>query len=63
MVGEERAQAQVSEAETVKRRIEELRHKLYAHGGVRYEDDPGLHDELDRLILQYVQITRWRRRG
>ncbi len=62
MVGEERTQAQVSEAETVKRRIEELRRKLYARSGVRYEDDPDLHDELDRLILRYVQLTRWRRR-
>lgn len=62
LTGEESAQAQLSEAEEVRRRVEELRRKLYARAGVRYEDDPELHDELDRLILRYVQLTR-RRRG
>lgn len=63
LIGEERAEARVSEAETVKRRIEELRRKLYTRTGVRYDDDPELHDELDRLILRYVQLTRRRRQA
>ncbi|MEW6048754.1 MAG: hypothetical protein AB1609_20145 [Bacillota bacterium] len=63
MISEERGQTQVSEAESVKRRIEELRQTLYTRTGVRYEDDPELHDELDRLILRYVQLTRRRRRA
>lgn len=50
-----------SEAEAIQRRIEELRAQLYARPGVRYEDDPALHDELDRLIVRFVRL-KWQRR-
>ena len=50
-----------SEAEVIRRRIEELRARLYQRPGVTYEDDPELHDELDRLIARFVRL-KWRGR-
>lgn len=54
---EEPSRSVFSEAEELKRRIEELRERLYAQPGVTYEDSPELHDELDRLIIRYVRLT------
>ena len=46
-----------SEAEALRQRIEELRARLYRRPGVAYEDDPELHDELDRLIARFVRLN------
>ncbi|WP_324717127.1 hypothetical protein U7230_02260 [Carboxydochorda subterranea] len=58
MTASDRSEERLSEAESVKRRIEELRTRLYAGVGVTYEENPQLHDELDRLILRYIQLSR-----